>query len=393
MQKYLLACSVSAMIGASLVTVWNEHQFSSEVSAQERQQARRNAPANQAPVGRLKPVRTVVQGNFTPDESVNIAVYESTNRSVVNINTRSTRTDNFFFVEVPSEGSGSGSVLDHQGHILTNFHVVDGAQSIDVTLASGKTYPAALVGRSTVDDIAVLKIQAPREELFPVHFGDSASLRVGQKAYAIGNPFGLERTLTTGIISSLNRSIPSRSNRRVMKSIIQIDAAMNPGNSGGPLLNTSGQVIGMNTAIASKTGQNTGVGFAIPANRIKRVVPELILHGRITRPDAGISRVMQTEKGLLIASVIPGSPADTAGLRGFRIVRRQQRQGLFVYESQSIDRSTADLMIAIDGQPIRTVDEFLTYVEDKKPGDTIRIKVIRSGKETEIPLKLGAAES
>jgi S1-C subfamily serine protease len=225
-----------------------------------------------------------------------------------------------------------------------------------------------------------------------VVFGDSTRLRVGQKVYAIGNPFGLERTLTTGIISSLNRTLPTR-NHRTIKSIIQIDAAINPGNSGGPLLDSHGRLIGMNTAIASATGQSAGVGFAIPVGNIARVVPQLIERGRVIRPDAGITRVMQTEKGLLIATLTPGGPAEKAGLQGFKVVKQRRRQGPFSYETQSIDRSAADLIVAVDGQKVVTADDFLGIVEAKQPGQDVIVSVIRGGQEVRVPVRLAAGES
>ena len=277
------------------------------------QPTRTPAPYVATNTGRPAPVRQVaapIDDGLTPDERVNIQVYEKGNRSVVNITTLTVRAD-FLFREVPAEGSGSGSVLDKAGHILTNEHVVEGAREIMVTLYDGNSYAGKLVGVDPLNDIAVLKIDAPPETLFPVEVGDSARLRVGQKIYAIGNPFGLERTMTTGIISSLNRTLPSRSGR-LMKQIIQIDAALNRGNSGGPLLDSQGRLIGMNTAIASTTGQNTGVGFAVGANVIHRVVPELIRSGRIIRPDIGITRVMETEQGLLVATLSEKGPAEEA---------------------------------------------------------------------------------
>jgi S1-C subfamily serine protease len=239
--------------------------------------------------------------------------------------------------------------------------------------------------------VAVLKIDAPRESLRPVVLGASQRLRVGQKVFAIGNPFGLERTLTTGIISSLDRSLPTH-NRRIIKSIIQIDAAINPGNSGGPLLDSHGRLIGMNTAIASKTGQSAGVGFAIPVANIARVVPELIAHGRVIRPDAGIARVLQTEKGLLIATMTPGGPAEQAGLRGFKVVKQRRRQGPFTYDSQTIDRNAADLVIAVDHQPMTTANDFLSLIEAKRPGDEVILTVIRENKEIDVPLRLTTSE-
>jgi len=337
-----------------------------------------------------QPVAAPLNGGLTPDERVNIGVYEKGNRSVVNITTLTVRGD-FFFREVPAEGSGSGSVLDKAGHILTNEHVVDGAREITVTLYDGNSYDADLVGVDPVNDIAVLKIDAPAKTLFPVELGDSSHLRVGQKVYAIGNPFGLERTMTTGIISSLNRTLPSRSGR-LMKQIIQIDAALNRGNSGGPLLDSRGQLIGMNTAIASTTGENTGVGFAIGANVISRVVPQLIQNGRVIRPDIGITRVMETEDGLLVATLAEGGPAEEAGIRGFTILRETRRRGPFVYEQTRIDRGTADLIVACDGQPVSNVDDLLSIVEAKRPGENVRLTIVREGREMDVQVPLRASE-
>jgi len=330
---------------------------------------------------------------LTPEERVNIAVYEYANRSVVNINT--TVHSEGLLWDAVSEGEGSGSVLDHQGHILTNFHVVGAAKEakqIQVTLFNGKTYEARLVGADPTTDVAVLRIDAPREELFPLVFGDSARLRVGQRVFAIGNPFGLERTLSTGIISSLNRPLPNSRTNRPLKQMIQIDAALNPGNSGGPLLDSHSRMIGMNTAIASKSGTSAGVGFAIPVSTIARIVPQLIQNGRVVRPDVGIARVYQTEQGLLLATLIPGGAAERAGLQGPKTVRRVKRQGPFVYEYQTVDRSAADLIVAVDGIRIRTADDFLSAVERHQPGERVMITVVRSGQEVNVPVTLDAGE-
>jgi len=328
---------------------------------------------------------------LTPEEQTNIAVYENVNRSVVNINTRTTVTSGLFLLESPSEGAGSGIVIDRQGHVLTNFHVIEGAEEILLTLYDGSSHGGTLVGVDPVTDVAVLRVDAPQELLVPARFGTSHDLKVGQKVYAIGNPFGLERTLTTGIISSLNRSLPTRSGRTI-KSIIQTDAAINPGNSGGPLLDSSSLLIGMNTAIASRTGQSSGVGFAIPAATLSRIVPQLIERGRVVRPDAGIARVYQTERGLLVAALAPGGPAERAGLRGFRIVRERRRQGPFVAEFERVDRSAADLIVGVDGVPIETVDDFLSAVESKNPGDRVLIAVERQGHRLDIPVTLEAEQ-
>ncbi|NMC19683.1 MAG: trypsin-like serine protease, partial [Thermogutta sp.] len=284
-------------------------------------------------------------GRYTPDELVNIAVYEKTNRAVVNIRTRGVREGGFPLLDVITEGEGSGAVIDRQGHIVTNHHVIEDAKVIAVTLFDGTSYEARLVGVDPPSDVAVLQIDAPADKLIPVAFGESTDLKVGQRVFAIGNPFGLERTLSTGIISSLNRTLPNPRSGRSLKQMIQMDAAINPGNSGGPLLDTRGMMIGMNTAIASTTGESAGVGFAIPVNNVRRVVQQLIRNGRVVRADAGIVQVLQTEQGLLIAVLRPGGAAERAGLQGFRIVRTRRRQGPLVFESTSIDRSAADLIV------------------------------------------------
>ena len=266
---------------------------------------------------------------------MNISVYDNVNRAVVNITTRGVRNAGFFMLEVPTEGSGSGSVIDKAGHILTNYHVIDDVRQVHVTLFDGKSYEAKFVGADAVNDLAVIKIDAPADMLHPVVFGDSRHLKVGMRVFAIGNPFGLERTLTTGIISSLNRTLQIHEQRTV-KSIIQIDAAINPGNSGGPLLDAHSRMIGMNAAIATRTGQSAGVGFAIPVGLIARIVPQLIEKGRFIRPEIGISKVFETEHGLLIYRLVPGGPAEHAGLQAAQVVTR--RRGFYVVES--IDQNT-----------------------------------------------------
>jgi S1-C subfamily serine protease len=335
------------------------------------------------------PSAPLAERSFTPEEQTNIAVYEAGNRSVVNINTKATVAAGFFLVEVPSEGAGSGIVLDGQGHILTNYHVVEGAREIQVMLHDGSSHAARVVGIDPATDVAVIRVDAPPESLQPAVFGMSHDLRVGQRVFAIGNPFGLERTLTTGIISSLNRSLPTKTGRTI-KSIIQTDAAINPGNSGGPLLDSRGRLIGMTTAIASRTGQSSGVGFAIPVGTLRRLVPQLITRGRVIRPDAGIARVFQSEAGLMVAAVVPDGPADRAGIKGFRVVRERRRQGPFVTEFERVDRTGADLIVAVDGQKVRTADDFLSAVESRNPGDKVLVRVSREGHELDVPVVLGA---
>ena len=415
MKKYVLVCLISAFVGAAFTRFTGAQPGSQQASAQEYLRAgeRFSRRTLQAPSGREttaagrgsavdrrgfvaaptnNPFAPSLDGILTEEERVNIGVYESTNRSVVNITTKLARTDQFWFLELaPPQGAGSGSVLDKNGHILTNNHVIDDAEEIQVTLYNGDSFFAHLVGKDPLNDIAVLRIDAPPEVLHPINRGQPGRLFVGQKVYAIGNPFGLERTLTVGIISSLNRSLRSQSGR-MMKSIIQIDAALNRGNSGGPLLDTQGRLIGMNTAIASRTGENTGVGFAIPAGTLERVVPELITRGRVVRADPGIARVYETDQGLIVAKVVAGGPAERAGLRGFRLVQQHQRRGALLIQRQFVDRSFADRIVAIDGQPVKSADAFLEHVEAKRPGDQVLLTVIRDGREMIVPLLLEAGE-
>jgi S1-C subfamily serine protease len=325
---------------------------------------------------------------LTDEERINIAVYEAVNRSVVNINTKAVAAG-LFLMEVPSEGAGSGIVLDRQGHVLTNFHVVDGAREIQALLYDGSSHSAKVIGVDPATDVAVIKLEAPEAILHPVAFGTSNDLRVGQRVFAIGNPFGLERTLTTGIISSLNRSLPTRTGRTI-KSIIQTDAAINPGNSGGPLVDSGSQLIGMTTAIASRTGQSAGVGFAIPVGTLTRIVPQLIAQGKVVRPDAGIARVYQSDAGLVVAELAPDGPAERAGIRGFKVIRERRRQGPFTVETTRVDRAGADLIVAVAGQAVRTADDFLSAVESRNPGEQVLIAVQREGHKLEIPVLLDA---
>ncbi len=327
---------------------------------------------------------------MTTEEAVNVSVYDRTNRSVVNISTNSLRLESLFTVS-EVEGSGSGSVIDQQGHILTNYHVIEGAKQVSVMLFNTDSYPAELVGQDPDNDIAILKVNAPDSLLFPVHWGDSSNLRVGQHIIAIGNPFGLERTMSTGIISSLNRQIQSKT-KRTIRSIIQIDAALNQGNSGGPLLNSRGELIGMNTAIATRSGDNAVIGFAIPINTIRRVVPQLIATGRVQRPTIGIMQVFETDRGLLVVSLTPNGPAEKAGVKGSKMERRKFRRGVIPIEQEVIDHSQSDLIVGIDGQKVKQSDDLLSVIETKKAGDQVTLNVIRSGQLVQLPVILGNSE-
>ncbi len=408
MKKTILLCVASALLGALASGYWAAAPAElQEASAAQGQPPAGAVPAY-APEGSPPPVDYPVPlgsepppgpgmpppihpDEWTPEERVNIAVYDAANRGVVNITAEGYRGDRILFVEVPSEGEGSGAVIDRQGHIVTNSHVVEGADKIAVTLFNAKSYDARLVGRDKNTDVAVLKIDAPADELYPVVFGDSTRLRVGQKVFALGNPFGLERTLSTGIVASLDRWIPSRTGRKI-RQIIQIDAALNPGSSGGPLLDSHARMIGMNTAIASKVGESAGVGFAIPISTISRIVPQLIRSGRVIRPETGIVRVIPTEQGLLVATLTPGGSAERAGLQGPRMVSRQKRQGPFVYQFRTVDPASADLIVSVDGQATKTADDFLTAIEAKRPGDQVALGIVRNGREMTVPLKLDAGD-
>lgn len=351
--------------------------------------------ATQNPAPSVLTSNTVLAGpsaaanpDLTSEELTNIRVYEGANRGVVNILTRIVSYDRFFMLPSPGEGAGSGAVIDKQGHILTNNHVIEDAKAIQITLPNGKSYPAEVVGTDSAQDVAVLKIEAPADELYPIPIGKSDNLRVGQRVYTLGNPFGLEGTLTTGIISNLNRTLPSRVENREMKSIIQTDAAMNPGNSGGPLLDTSGRLIGMNVAIATKSGQSAGLGFAIPVNRIRQIVPELIKFGKVVRGDIGIVAVVETDKGLQIVETNRGGAAEKAGLRGWKMA---QRRGPLVYNVGQKDRSAADVIIAVDGQPVESAGNFVDTIEQHRPGEQVVLTVLRGGQSLKVPVTLGGS--
>lgn len=311
-----------------------------------------------------------------------IDVYARVNPAVVHLTVYAN-----FRGQLVSQGLGSGFVIDSDGHIVTNAHVVQGADAVDVIFSDDTILPGTVVGMDLHSDLAVVKVDSLPQGVEPLALGDSDSLAVGQTVVAIGNPYGLDGTLTRGIISALGRTISSLTSFSIPQAI-QTDAAINPGNSGGPLLDSRGRMIGMNMAIASKTGESAGVGFALPTNTIARVVPQLLQNGRVRRPDSGILKVYQTERGLLIARLTPGGAAERAGLRGEAV--RQKRQGLIVFES--VDRSKADLIVAVDGQKITKADDFLSIVESKQPGERITVTVIREGQRIDVPLTLDLGE-
>ncbi|MGQ9598152.1 MAG: trypsin-like peptidase domain-containing protein [Anaerolineae bacterium] len=325
-----------------------------------------------------------------------IQVYEKAGLGVVNITNRSYAYD-FFFRPVPQEGTGSGIVYDQEGHIITNYHVIEGAEELFVTLPNEATVEAKVVGADPSNDLAVLKVEADPTLLHPIPLGESKNLRVGQFVVAIGNPFGFERTLTVGVISALGRVIQSPDDRFIGE-IIQTDAAINPGNSGGPLLDLSGRVIGVNTAIFSPSQASAGIGFAVPVDTVQRVVPELIARGYYPHPWLGINLAwsltperkqlleqvgmeVPVEHGLLIIEVAPDGPAARAGLRG-----GQQR----VRIGNRVLPIGGDILTAIDGQPIATDQDLLRYLDTQTTvGQTVQLTIWRENQERTVSVTLG----
>jgi S1-C subfamily serine protease len=327
------------------------------------------------------------RGDLDPEERHTIDLFKQAQRSVAFITTRVEQVDywtrNVF--EVPA-GSGSGFVWDDGGHVVTNFHVVQDADSAKVTIGDAE-YDATIVGFSRDQDLAVLRIKAPRAKLVPLRVGTSADLSVGQKVYAIGNPFGLDFTLTTGIVSALGRTIQGVSGATIFD-VVQTDAAINPGNSGGPLLDSAGRLIGVNTAIYSPSGASAGIGFAVPVDTVSRIVPELVAHGRVIRPVLGVdlddrlsdyvTRRLGVE-GVLIRGVAKGSPAEAAGLEGSSISRRS---GVI----------PGDVVQEIDGKPVKSVGDLLGRLGSYRPGETVTLAVWREGKTRKVRVRLQAPE-
>lgn len=320
---------------------------------------------------------------LSEEELNTIAMFEKAAKSVVYITNKGLRRDFWSFntFEVP-QGSGSGFIWDKKGHIVTNYHVVYGADSIQVVLDDQTSHDARVVGVDPDHDLAVLRVSAKKKSLFPVEVGTSKNLRVGQRVLAIGNPFGLDHTLTTGVVSAIGRSIKSINNRTI-EGAIQTDAAINPGNSGGPLLNSSGELIGVNTQIISPSGAYAGIGFAVPVGIVKRVVPQLIQFGKVIRPGLGVSLVPDSISrrwgvtGIVIANIQPGSVADKAGLRSLE-------------ETGTGRVRLGDVITKIDGEKVETYDDLARILDRHNVGDRIKLGVMRKGKERTLSLKLQA---
>jgi len=327
---------------------------------------------------------------LSPDEQINVDVYRKVVPSVVNVTSRLVTYD-FFYGVVPEEGQGSGFIIDKEGHILTNYHVVANAQRLEVTLHNRKRYGARVIGYDRSHDLAV--IQIPEHDLTPVTLGDSSHVQVGMQVFAIGNPFGLSGTMTRGIISSI-RSVRTQIGSDI-DNAIQTDAAINPGNSGGPLLNSRGDVIGINTMIATGgVEQSAGIGFAIPINSAKAALNDLVEFGHIRRPALGIRTLpitpelaqqmgLPADYGLLIVEVVPGGPADRAGLHA-----GNQR----AYLGNTPIRIGGDLIMAIDGQEVETQQDLARVMDQHKAGDTVTLTIIRGKQKTEVKVTLGEAQ-
>jgi S1-C subfamily serine protease len=329
-------------------------------------------------------IRTVTaRGDLAADEKNTIELFEKSRDSVVYISTaalvRDAWTRNVFTVP---KGTGSGFIWDEAGHVVTNFHVIAGANAATVKLADGRDYKAALVGASQEHDIAVLKIGVGFKRPPPVPVGTSHDLKVGQKVYAIGNPFGLDWTLTDGIVSALDRSLAGEDGPSV-EHLIQTDAAINPGNSGGPLLDSAGRLIGINTAIYSPSGASAGIGFAVPVDTVMRVVPELIKNGKYIRPALGIEIDQQVNErltevtgtpGVAVLRVQPGSAAEKAGLVGVSI----SEEGI----------TAGDIIVALNGKEVDSLQKLFARLDDQEVGDVVKLKVVRDGRQREVEISL-----
>ena len=330
---------------------------------------------------------SITDPSLASDEQNNIQVYKAISPGVANIHSTSMVRDFFGMVE-PSQGSGSGSVIDNQGNILTNYHVVERADKLTVSFGGDRNYPAIVVGGDPDTDLAVIRLTTPpKEPLTVIPLGDSDKLTVGQKVLAIGNPFGLDRTLTTGVISGLQRPLRARTGRPI-EGAIQTDASINPGNSGGPLLDSHGRMIGINSQILSPSGASAGVGFAVPVNIARRILPQLIREGKVRRPKMGISSrdvatlrnqiQLPVSEGVMIYEVAPGGSAANAGLRGLT-------------QTEDGEVEIGDIIVAIDGARVGDGDDLFNILDKHAVGETVRVEILRNGRRMTVPVRLAEA--
>ena len=335
---------------------------------------------------------------FTLDEQQNISVYEKCNEAVVNITTQVMGYNWFYEPVYTSSGSGSGSIIDKRGYVVTNVHVIENASVITISLSDGSSYEGKIVGQDKESDIAVLKFEVPQNVVLKtISFGDATTLKVGQKVIAIGNPFGLERTMTTGIISGLGRPIQESQNV-IIRNMIQTDAAINPGNSGGPLLDSQGRMIGINTIIYSKSGSSSGVGFAIPVSTARRIVSDLLKFGKVNRGVMKLDLIQNTARianyagynistGMIVSRVRNGSRADQAGIQG-----GTQAVKYGTFNPQTIYLG-GDIIVAIDNIEITKLADYYSALESKVPGDSVNVTVIRRGKKQTLKVVLEASDT
>jgi len=383
-RQLILLSVLSAVLAGSLIAVYDRYGKVAMPTANATSENGASAITAEPDNAKAKKI-----GALSLDEQNNIQGYETTSPGVVNI-TSTTYVEDFWGDADPQQGTGSGSIIDKQGHILTNVHVVKGAQELTVTLADKTTYNAKVIGTDPDNDIAVIKINAPAEKLHVVPLGTSQGLNIGQKVLAIGNPFGLDRTLTSGIISGLGRPLKT-ANGRTVDNVIQTDASINPGNSGGPLLNANGEMIGVNTAIYSPSGGSVGIGFAVPVDIAKRVIPELINYGQVLRPWLGIgtrtitpqlanSIDMGVKEGLIITATLPEGPAGRAGIKGSdRLTRKGNRYYL-----------EADILTKVGDSPVRNEEDLYRALNNYKTTDTVTVEVYRNSQPMKVTVKLEA---
>ena len=343
-------------------------------------EAEKPAQVQPAAQGQGRPA-AVPRPELAEEERATIALFERASPSVVYVTSLARQRD-FFSMniqEIP-QGSGTGFLWDRQGHVVTNFHVIQGGSNWQVTLSDQSSWDAEVVGYAPEKDLAVLRIRAPQNRLRPLPLGSSDNLRVGQAVFAIGNPFGLDQTLTTGVVSALGREIQSVAGTPI-RDVVQTDAAINPGNSGGPLLDSAGRLIGVNTAIYSPSGAYAGIGFAIPEHAVRWVVPDLIRYGRVNRPTLGVELGPDTWnqqlgiEGAIIARVSEGSGADRAGLRGIREGRGRRIE-------------LGDIIQSVDGKPVTSLGDLQNILEQKKAGDVVRVGILRDGRRQEVQVRL-----
>ena len=399
-KNQVILCTVAGAILAVILTsaafrlfsrTKNNSADASEISAASKE------PSAEAEIAAFEttPIKQTVRPvsndiPYTQDELQNISVYDACNGAVVNINTKVTAINWFLEPIVEDGGSGSGSIIDKRGYVLTNVHVIKGATKIYVSLSDGTQYEATVVGQDEDSDLAVIKFTPPEGTVLQtISFGDSTKLKVGQKVIAIGNPFGFDRTMTTGIVSALGRPIKNSSNR-IIRNMIQTDSAINPGNSGGPLLDTSGKMIGINTMIYSSSGNSAGVGFAVPAETAVRVASDLLKYGRVRRGVIEVSLVqlnntianyanLDIAKGVLVSRATKGGNADAAGIiEGTQAARY----------GNTIIYLGGDIITKIDNISVTSIADYYSALESKRPGDVVNVTVHRNGKDRTVSIRL-----